>query len=166
MFKKTIVWKINITDVDIVLSEVYINKNDNDYKDFRNSMVDLLEDNDYLLYEKEHESNRDGSISEYFDFVRCTDDLEITVEVHIRVSDHLMPDKEINGVIMTGKQRTLQYLQQTWIPKMKKSFPTTVKNPHINFLDIVIEGVHYVSYDDALMRINHLVNCDLKRYDK
>lgn len=164
MKHKFIKWviEINPSDVEITSAITVLNTRSNEFESFVVGMITMLEAKGYLLNEDGcYDSDVPGSISKYYEFIKFTDNLETTLAVEIRVSDHTLQDKIIDGKKISGKRRRSTYLDTTRMPEIAKEFDSP-RIPVSVPVDIVFNDQHMLSYFEALKYINRLVNDVLK----
>lgn len=91
-----------------VLNKRTKDKLQSDFDDFKDTIIEMTESLGFVEYEN-HSSNRDGSISWYFSFVRETElnILKVEYMFFMRVSDHILPNETESG--FNRKQAEKQY---------------------------------------------------------
>lgn len=136
--------------------------NGDDYIQFVNKIKSIMNSLDYII-NKEEFSPYKGSNSNYFEFLKFNDDVTIKVAVFIRVSDHDVGIKKIKGVNTKSKDRRVNYLKTTRLPQLKQDFNTT-EDPNVEIIDIIIDGQHCPSYDDAYNKFDRFVKSHLYKY--
>ena len=83
-----------------------------EYQNFISSLIVEFENAGFELYNDKrytHPSNTEGSQSDYYTFLQIKDYILIEVIVHVRISDHPMPDKQSG----TSAERRARYLGRT-----------------------------------------------------
>ena len=160
MKRKFIKWVIEISpaDVEIVSASSILRTRSNEFESFVVGMIAMIEAKGYLLNEDGcHDSNRSGSLSKYYEFIKFTDELETELVVEIRISDHLAPSKFQNGKKLTGEMRRARYLTNRRMPETAEEFDSS-RIPVAIPVDIIFNDKYLTSYFQALKEINYLVN--------
>lgn len=111
--KWEIEWIIDIypKNIGIEASTSILDINSEEYQNFVASMINEFQNVGFELYNDSkytHLSNTPGSQSDYYTFLRIEDYVIIEVIVHIRISDHPIPDKPWGTAI----QRRASYLNK------------------------------------------------------
>ena len=89
-----------------------LNTGSQEYENFIASMITEFEHAGFELYRDRrytHPSNTEGSQSDYYTFLQIRDYVLIEVIVHVRISDHPMPNRSTG----TAAERRARYLSRT-----------------------------------------------------
>lgn len=153
--EKTIIWKIEIypLDTDIYGSESILDTQSHEYQNFLDNLYGIFDRYDFELYDS-HKSSyiKNGSQSEYFDFVKFDDKGNtIKIMVEVRTSDHEIRNKSNTDAKKSGdkvhirnlNERAAKISDELGIPRI----------PVVRFVNIVFDGENYTSYDVALSHI-------------
>ena len=109
---------------------------------FKADKFDKYEDPEYT-----HDSNRKGSVSQYYTFTKFYKGVRIIVVVNLRVSDH--EDRAKYNLSSEEKRRRYVTRIATEIADNYSANPI----PHV--IDIVFNDEHFNSYMSAQLYINH-----------
>lgn len=172
--KHTIVVPIDINIVvtpdNIAASTIY---RDDDLQSFINTMVGTFIANGYELHSEEG-SNRPGSQSAYYVFLKLTDDnIKLKLIVSLRISDHVLPDR---GKKLTAKEKKKHSKKGKAGIKPKDKSGKGLHNQYVEGLvrDLVeqypestlkfedrlttIHPVDGVTYDQAIEKIEKIID--------
>lgn len=158
MKTRVIRWTMEITPQTerIYSAESILNTRSEEYASFIESIITMLENAGYLLNE-DHSSNQQGSVSQYYEFLKFREDATVKLVLSIRISDHKSPDRIVKGRRMTAKQRRQEYLDTTRSAELMQDFSTTNRPISIP-VDIIFNNQHFLSYIEAIKYIHQLIN--------
>ena len=149
--EQTLKFIINIYGITYKdLCQEAIDRDIGDLDEFLINMLGAFDSYDYELYD-EHKSNRKNSDSIYYVFIKKEDEKTLKVLVEVRLSDHELPDRTKNGEYVTGTQLANKYLNDE-AKKLANSFGKS-KGYKKRFINLVMNGIHYNNYEEALQTI-------------
>ena len=145
-------------DVYIELKENYVEAssildiNDPAFKDFEINVLSACELHDFELEDSYASDNKD-SISQYYIYVKTNrDGTKLKVLLKIRVSDHVLDDRKLNGKLVTYNKRDLKYMNDQAKEYASKHFNQS-RGYRARHLNIVFNDDLFTSYEDALRAI-------------
>lgn len=137
---------------DAVEAASILNLTDPAFLDFEADILTACEIHDFEL-DDSYQSNEDNSVSQYYVYVKTTDDgSKLKVFLKIRISDHIPPDREIDGEMTTYDERDSKYVKQ----KAKDYAMTHFNQPRgyrARRINIIFNDDNYTSYEQALRAI-------------
>ena len=150
-----------VFDIDIV-DELVIEENialeGKEFDDFIDTMKTLFTQNGFKKISESDSPNK-GSKSKYYTFIKVVNNKIFKALVRVRISDHEVPDRIIDGELMSHDKHMIQLMKQR-AKQTAKSYGQT-RGYKSKYLDIILDGVHYFSYEDALDTIKkYLLHCN------
>lgn len=128
-----------------------------EFETFVLTMMFLFQDNGFKVL-SESESPNEDSESKYYNFIKVIDNKMFKALVKIRVSDHKVPDRIIDGELISHDKHMTQLMKQR-SQKIAKSYGQT-RGYKYRYLDFIMNGTHYFSYEDVLNDIKkYLQHC-------
>lgn len=152
---EVIEWTVEFNNSeDTILAKSILNLKSSEYQSFLDGMVKMLDAKGYNHATKyDHKSNRPGSKSMYYTFIKQCEDKTVQVVVEIRVSNH--SNKSKNGVPHAISRKT--YRKYNVLPQIMKDTNTT-NVPQDFPMEIIFNDQHFTDYISALSYVNRKVN--------
>lgn len=156
--RQTIRWEIIISPQDhSVLGSTILDTKSQEYKTFIQSVINALDSADYLHNDDaDHSSSNANSQSMYYEFLKFTGNLDVKVLLHVRVSDHLVPDKHKK----TASQERQDWLDNSRSVDVQNDFKSKIR-PTCVPVEIIFNDSYYTSYKEALNAIMDMIQNDL-----
>lgn len=154
--EETLNFKIDIYGISYKdLCQESIDRDVGDLDEFLINMLGAFDSYDFELHE-EHKSDRTDSTSLYYTFIKTENEHKVLKAfVEVRLSDHEAPDRTIHGEYVTSTQMAKRYLNKR-VKELSKTF-TLANGYKKRFVNLVMNGIHYNDYNDALDKIEDIL---------
>ena len=142
---------VNLVDSSVEASSI-LDIDDPAFRDFEINILSACELHDFEL-EDSYASNSQDSISQYYIYVKTNEEgTKLKILLKIRVSDHVIPDAEIDGKLISYNERDRRYMNQQAQQYAKEHFNQS-RGYRARHLDIVFNDDKFTSYEEALRAI-------------
>lgn len=147
--------EINISviyDIVPVEGSTILDLADTEFFDFEQNLLLILDTHDFEL-EDAYDSNRSDSVSKYYILTKTNEEgTRLRVFVKLRVSDHAVDVRYVDGKPLTHKRRDIEHIKKEAQKLAYEKYGQT-RGYAPRRLDIIFDDKHYQSYEKALQAV-------------